>query len=55
MTNAEKFKEVFGIELDLESMDELNICFCDMIDHEFCADLNCNKCPVEDFWRKKYE
>ena len=54
MTNAEKFEEVFGIELDLITMDEMNISICDMICHDFCANFSCNRCPVEDFWRQEY-
>ncbi len=58
MTNAEKFKEIFGIPMDsnLEISGEI----CRIIN---CSNiLACGLCPIEknrldacDFWERKYE
>ena len=58
MTNAEKFKEVFGIPMD----DELEITgsICTIID---CSQFeSCSQCPIDkeglvdyDFWEREYE
>ncbi len=50
MTNAEKFKEVFGIEIDETPVDP-----CDMFHHSICMNHGCGDCPACHFWEKKYE
>ena len=49
MTNAEKFKEVFGIEID-ETPDDP----CGIFDHSICVDHECEDCPACCFWNKEY-
>jgi len=51
MTNAEKFKEVFGIEIE-ENVPEDP---CAMFDHHICMDHECEDCPACHFWEKEYE
>ena len=50
MTRAEKFKEVFGLKIDVENAD------CGFFD---CSDIeSCASCPVEYtqlWWKSKYE
>ena len=46
MTNAEKFKEVFGFTPDSCPLPPKIVC------RDF--DFNCNKCPFHDFWNKEY-
>ncbi len=49
MTNAEKFKEVFGIEIDETPEDP-----CSIFDHSICVDHECEDCPACCFWNKEY-
>ena len=53
MTNAEKFKEVFGIAID----DFYPVDPCDMVDHNICIEQTkgCNRCPLHNFWKKRYK
>ncbi len=51
MTNAEKFKEVFGIKID-ENVPEDP---CAMFDHNICIDHECGDCPACHFWEKEYK
>ncbi len=49
MTNAEKFKEVFGVMPDEYAKDP-----CEMF-RDFCEDKwNCSRCKLHDFWDKQY-
>lgn len=52
MTNAEKFKEVFGYTIDDKFPDDP----CTIIDHTICTDNNdeCEKCELHDFWNKEF-
>lgn len=51
MTNREKFKDVFGLEIDEMASD-----LCDIVDHEICRDADsCSSCPVFHFWDKTYK
>ena len=50
MTNAEKFKEVFGIKID-----EYPGTLCDIADHSYCIDASdCHHCKLFNFWKRKY-
>ena len=49
MTNAEKFKEVFGLEIDDFPADP-----CDIVDHNVCVDHDCYNCPLHNFWTKDW-
>ena len=50
MTNREKFKDVFGLEID-----EMPSDLCDIVDHKICIDANdCPSCPVFHFWDKEF-
>ena len=49
MTNAEKFREVFGIEID-----EIPIDPCDMFHNSICMNHECDDCPAWHFWEKEY-
>ena len=53
MTNAEKFKEVFGYDIDTMAPDDP----CNIIDHTICVDSNeeCEKCELHDFWNKEFK
>ena len=51
MTNAEKFKEIFGMQIDDVYPD--SICGC--IDHKICIAHICDdKCPAFHFWEREY-
>lgn len=51
MTNREKFKEVFGLEID-----EMPAELCNIVDHNICIEANdCPSCPVFHFWDKTYK
>lgn len=52
MTNAEKFKEVFGYDVDTMSPDDP----CTIIDHTVCVDNNddCALCELHNFWNKEF-
>lgn len=51
MTNAEKFKEVFGYDVDKMADDP-----CDITDHSVCVNhtTGCENCELHDFWNKEY-
>lgn len=49
MTNAEKFKEVFGIAIDKTADDP-----CGIFDCTICVEHECENCPAYDFWNKEY-
>ncbi len=52
MTNKEKFKEVFGIEID----NKMPADPCDIFHHNICMNHECNeKCPARHFWDKEYK
>lgn len=51
MTNAEKFKEVFGYEIEALAPDDP----CNMVDHDICIDNECDTCPLHRFWEKEYK
>jgi hypothetical protein len=49
MTNAEKFKEVFNVEPDIDMLPLLcpdNIEFC-----EYCSEIDCH---CNDWWKEEY-
>ena len=50
MTNAEKFKEVFGLEIDDFPADP-----CDIVDHNVCVNHDCYSCPLHNFWTKDWQ
>ena len=50
MTNAEKFKEVFGLDVLVENDP------CDIIDIPDCEKMSsCRDCLLNNFWEKEYE
>ena len=51
MTNAEKFKEVFGYDIEKIADDP-----CTIIDHNICVNTleECEDCELYDFWKKEY-
>lgn len=51
MTNAEKFKEVFGYDVDKMADDP-----CDITDHKICVNhtTGCENCELHDFWNKEF-
>ena len=49
MTNAEKFKEIFGIEIDRTPDDP-----CGIFDGSICMNHVCEDCPACCFWDKEY-
>ena len=51
MTNAEKFKEVFGYDIDSVADDA-----CNIIDHNRSVNTvsECEDCELHDFWNKEY-
>lgn len=50
MTNAEKFKEVFGIAID-ETPDDP----CGIFDPSLCKNQKCKDCRALNFWEKQYK
>lgn len=56
MTNAEKFKEVFGFTLE-------NVSDCSLVPTSVCDDQQnkngydgmCSNCPFHDWWNKEYK
>lgn len=52
MTNAEKFKEIFGYTIDTMFPDGP----CTIIDHAICVnhEENCETCELHNFWDKEY-
>ena len=52
MTNAEKFKEVFGLEIDNKGQADP----CDIIDYNVCTNSpSCPECLIHNFWKKEYK
>ena len=52
MTNREKFKDVFGLEIDENYPSDP----CDIVDHKICIDADdCSSCPAFHFWDKAYK
>ena len=52
MTNAEKFKEIFGLEIDDTNPADP----CDIIDYEVCINsIGCSECILRNFWEKEYK
>lgn len=52
MTNAEKFKEVFGYDVvnDLYVVDP-----CDFVGIDDCRKHSCHDCPLFNFWNEEYK
>lgn len=51
MTNAEKFKEVFGIEIAVDNSRNI----CQFMDRDLCSTISCQDCPAFQFWLREYE
>ena len=50
MTNAEKFKEVFGYEV--RECSEM----CNIVSSNICDEYeDCEKCPIKNFWINEFK
>lgn len=50
MNNSEKFKEIFGYDIDETASDP-----CDMVDPNVCINAdNCDVCDLFHFWKKEW-
>lgn len=56
MTNAEKYKEVFGLEVDPEMCPttECELCPCGMMNH-VNSDVCCISGCTREWWKKEYK
>lgn len=54
MTNAEKFEEVFGMNIDNFEKDH-SLRICNLVDRrKICTGHRCNNCRLKNFWNKLY-
>lgn len=55
MTNAEKYKEVFGMYVDDSVCPTNNCCVCPCASHDSEGNFNCEGARTYEWWDKEYK